>query len=237
MQSSQFDYTFVKHLYNRFKDVYFEDKTHTYYNKGNKLISVTQAIKLFEPEFDKEYWSNYKAKQRGVTQDVILQEWEETKNIGLERGNIIHDYIEATHKRELKPSIPYTSVNAYLESNTDIPFLSEFIIGTDCIGGKFDNLSIRDNYLIIKDWKGNKKFEIESPYKLCNGLEHLPNTEYYKYALQVSLYRYILDLDDIQQMEVVWFNNDTYQIFDMPYLKDEAEYIHNYVNSRSYSNT
>jgi hypothetical protein len=91
MQSSQFDYTFVKHLYNKFKDVYFEDKTHTYYNKGNKLISVTQSLKLFEPEFDKEYWSNYKAKQRGVTQDVILKEWEETKNIGLERGNVGHN--------------------------------------------------------------------------------------------------------------------------------------------------
>ena len=89
----------------------------------------------------------------------------------------------------------------------------------------------------IKTHNTNKKFEIESPYKLCNGLDHLPNTEYYKYALQVSLYRYILDIDDIQQMEVIWFNNDTYQIFNMPYLKDEAEYIHNYVNSRSYSNT
>ena len=93
------------------------------------------------------------------------------------------------------------------------------------MAGRFDNLSLRDDRLILKDFKTNKKIETTSKYKLTNGLSHLPNTEFHKYSLQLSLYKYMLDVDC--DMEVIWFNNDEYQIFEIPYLEKEVEIILN----------
>jgi hypothetical protein len=234
MEKLKFDYTFAKHLYNKFKDIEFEDKQHVYINhKFNKeLVSVTQSLKLFEPEFDVDYWSNKKAKERGITQEDILKEWEEKKIKGLDRGNVYHDYIELRHNKS-KPGIILSDIESYFKTHDDIPLLSEFVIGNENIGGKLDHLAIRGNHLIIKDWKTNAKFVKESPYKLINGLDHLPNTEFYKYALQLSLYKYILDIDDIKELEVVWFNNNTHTVFKIPYLYEEVQHINNYVNSRT----
>lgn len=238
MLISQFDYSFAKYLYDKFKDIYFDDKKHVYFNTktGRKLLSVTQCIKLFEPKFESDYWATRKAIERGVTKDDILKEWDDIKKLGLERGNIYHNYIESKHKRLITDEV-IPEIESYISDNSDIPFLSEFIIGNEVIGGKPDHLAIRDNHLVLVDWKTNKKFTRTSQYKLCNGLEHLDNTEYHKYALQLSLYRYILDIDDIKEMEIVWFNDDTYEVISMPYLQDEAKHIINHVNSTAYSNS
>ena len=237
MQLLNFDYTFAKYLYTQYKHIEFNEKEHTYKDKltGKKLLSVTQSLKLFEPEFNADYWAGVKAKERNISKEDMLQEWENIKQLGLARGNTYHDYIEKRHNKEsVLDSID--EIERYLdETRDDIPLLSEYIIGNDCIAGKFDHLCIRGGHLVLQDWKSNVKFNIESPYKLINGLEHLPNTEFYKYALQVSLYKYILDLEDIKELEVVWFNKATYQIFKMPYLKDEVQHIHQYVNSRAHS--
>lgn len=41
----------------------FEDSSHTYFdlNDGSKYISVTQLLKYYEPEFNKDFWASYKA--------------------------------------------------------------------------------------------------------------------------------------------------------------------------------
>lgn len=236
MKQLKFDYTFAKYLYEKFKDILFDEETHSYTNlsTGNKLISVTQTLKLFEPKFDSDYWAGKKATEKGITKEEMLKQWDDIKKAGLERGNVYHNYIEKRHYRnQIQNVIP--EIEQYLNSNNDIPLLSELVIGNDYIGGKLDHIALRDDHLIIKDWKSNAKFNIESPYKLINGLEHLPNTEYYKYALQVSLYKFILGLDDIKELEIVWFNNNSYTIYKVPYLENEVKHIYNYVSSRAYS--
>lgn len=236
MSDIKYVHNFAKHLHNKFKDIVYEDTKHEYYNKrtNTKLISVTQSLKLFEKKFDADYWANKKALQEGITKEEMLLKWDELKKVGIDRGNKYHNYIEKRHNKEIFLE-PIPEIEAYFESHNDIPLLSEFVIGNEIIGGRLDHMALRDDYLVLKDWKGNKKFDKESPYKLINGLEHLPNTEYYKYALQVSLYKYILDIDDIKKLEVVWFNNNTFQVFEMPYLYEEVQHINNYVNSRAHS--
>jgi hypothetical protein len=54
----------------------FEEGAHTYHYKDIKYDSVTGFIKRFKVPFDKEYWSNRKAKERGVDVSVILEEWQ-----------------------------------------------------------------------------------------------------------------------------------------------------------------
>jgi len=41
--------------------IQFEEKAHTYTRNGNRYLSVTQLLGKYEPFFDTEYWSLYKA--------------------------------------------------------------------------------------------------------------------------------------------------------------------------------
>ena len=55
-------------------DVFFNDETHTYYNKDTmeKYISVTSLIHLYSNEFDEEFWSAYKALEELMDMDLFL---------------------------------------------------------------------------------------------------------------------------------------------------------------------
>lgn len=216
--------------YNKFKHIQYDDDKHQYWNKNTNqpMISVTQLINKFKPKFDTEYWSNVKAKENNITQEEMLKKWEDTKNEGLDIGNRIHDYIEKRMNGEVF-SHKIQSVEEYLEyCKDDIPFMQEVIVGNDKIAGRFDHLCIRDNKLVIKDWKTNKKFNVDSKYMLCNGLEHISNCEYNIYALQTSLYQYLMDLD-VSDREVVWFDRDgNYHIYKVPYLEHDVITMLNY---------
>lgn len=222
----QYDFTFVKYLHDKFKHILYEDRKHVYYNLETKetLTSVTTLIKRFKKPFDKEYWLQVKAEEKGITVDELRREWDNLKDDGLSIGNDYHNYIEKRNNREwVLPK--KQDVEDYISSHNDITLFHEFIIGNNVVGGKFDNLSLRNNDLILKDWKTNKKFEVNSKYRLINGLEHIPACEFYEYALQLSLYQYILDLP-IKSREVVWFNRKgQYQVFEVPYLEDEAKHM------------
>jgi hypothetical protein len=221
-----FDFTFVKCLHDRFKHILYEDKKHVYYNLNTKkqLGSVTGLIKKFKKPFDREYWLKVKSEQRGITKDQLAKEWNDSKDSGLSIGNIYHDYIQKRNNREwVLPK--KLDVEAYLSSHNDITIFAEFVIGNDVIGGKFDNLSLRDDDLILKDWKSNKKFDLQSDYYLINGLEHIPACEFYEYALQTSLYQYILDLPIVER-EIVWFDRTgEFHVFKTPYLEDEVKHM------------
>jgi hypothetical protein len=74
---------------------YFDAEAHRYTDdNGTVYDSATQFVHSFEKPFDKEYWSHYKAKERGVPVEVILAEWDELNKASLVRGNRIHDALE-----------------------------------------------------------------------------------------------------------------------------------------------
>lgn len=222
-----FDFNFIKYLNKKFNHILYRDSDHSYFNQesGNRLISVTQALKKFEPD-NWKFILKACAKKLGITPEELQADWNEKARIGQERGTFRHNYLEKRQDREIFEEV-IPCIESYLKNCEDITISKEIVIGNDIIGGRLDNLSLRPSKdkLVLKDWKFNKKFETTSKYKLCNGLQHLPNCEFYKYALQVSLYKYILDIDC--DLEVIWFNEDDYTIFEVPYLKDEVELILN----------
>lgn len=48
-------------LNNAFRDIKYQDSSHTYFHNGNKLMSVTQFLGSLKDKFDREYWATYKA--------------------------------------------------------------------------------------------------------------------------------------------------------------------------------
>lgn len=69
--------------------VCYNDEAHVYWqeNTGNKFISVTTLIGKFENEFDKEFWSLYKALERGFKEEFKMEKRQllDTKKFDLER--------------------------------------------------------------------------------------------------------------------------------------------------------
>ena len=109
---------FRQDWYNKFKHISYDDDEHKYMSGDKRLTSVTQLIGKFKPPFDTEYWSKRKAKERGITQEAMKNEWNEIKNKGLQIGNTIHDYIEKRYEQfVIEPRID--SVEKYLEDTKD----------------------------------------------------------------------------------------------------------------------
>lgn len=235
MTELKFDFNFTKYINSKFKHIVYQDDIHAYYNLelDTQLISVTQALKKFEPVFNKEYWLKTKARERGISVQELEKEWDTLKQEGCDKGTMYHNYIEKRFNREVfKNKIEV--IENYLSQCTDISVANEIVVGNDILAGRFDNLSLRDDRLVLKDYKTNKKFATTSKHKLTNGLSHLPNTEFHKYSLQLSLYKYMLGIDC--DMEVIWFNGDEYQIFEIPYLEKEVEIILNKLRNEDKGN-
>lgn len=227
-------------LQEKFSHIQFEPVQHIYTDlrTGNKLTSVTTSIEKFKQPFDKEYWLATKAKELGVTVAQLEKDWEHKKLRGQIIGNRYHDYMERHFMRKAQSQKPIPAIEQYLKDYQDYPVLTEYVLGNDVLGGMMDHLALRGSSLILKDWKSNKKFYTASRYRMINGLEHLPASEYYTYALQTSLYRYILEPIPVEKQECVWFYPENreylsdapctgkgYAVFDMPYLRDEAKFI------------
>ena len=68
------------------KKVAFSEETHTYWDvdTNDKYISVTTLIGKFENEFDKDFWSKYKALERILGKDKFQIEKKKLYNLDLD---------------------------------------------------------------------------------------------------------------------------------------------------------
>ena len=84
---------------------------------------------------------------------------------------------------------------------------------------------------MIVDWKRTKKLTIENEHGVLKyPLNHVPDCSYYKYALQVSLYRYVLEseyLMTIGNMFLAVCHPDLHKprLIDVPFLLSEVNAI------------
>lgn len=77
------------------RNISFNEALHQYTDEESFVYtSVTTKIKSVEQAFDKEFWSKYKADERGISQEEVLKEWEEINKISCEKGTIIHKKLE-----------------------------------------------------------------------------------------------------------------------------------------------
>lgn len=92
--------------------LYFDEPSHKYTdNYGNEYLSCTTLLHKFVPRFDSNYWAKYKAKERGVSEKVIRDEWKLITDIACDRGNNTHNYLEDSVKEtsKFKEAVKYLS--------------------------------------------------------------------------------------------------------------------------------
>ena len=255
----------IKELNTTFKDIVYQDSTHTYFYKDKPLQSVTQFLSSLKQPFDKNYWSVYKAYEFSgysvkmiwnsrtsfkvddqvvyisddyshlkVQPEQILDQWELEALTGTTRGTYVHDYLENLEKRLTDPiQLPnidlstvdtikfYNSLQKAEQLCKDwyfntkdylVPIAMEAIIGDVNLelAGRFDRLyfNLNTQEYEIWDFKTDKKINYDNKYSKLK-LFNLPDCEYEKYSLQVSLYKKIIeDNTDVKlgQSNIVHFN-------------------------------
>ena len=189
----------------------FDEDTHSYYTPGDVTgnsdrMSVTTLIDRFFPHFDEEVYIKKRMEETGMTEADIRRELAEPS----ERGTDMHKQIENYLK-----GLPYNGSSKefqfFLRFHEDqivkrgLVFDSaEYAIelkGSN-IAGTVDALFCKPNgeYVMV-DWKRSKHLIIDGyPKKYGYGrglsvLSHLDNSSYYKYEIQQSFYKYILEKD------------------------------------------
>lgn len=189
----------------------FAEETHSYSTPGDLTgntdrMSVTTLIENFFPYFDVDAYVQKRMEETKLTEEDIRKELAEPS----ERGTDMHKQIENFLKGE-----PYDS--STIELQHFLKFYNEQILNRGLtfdsaeyaielkdsnIAGTVDALFKKPNgeYVIV-DWKRSKHLIIDGyPKKYGFGrglsvLAHLDNSSYYKYEVQQSFYKYILEKD------------------------------------------
>ena len=109
--------------------LYFDEGPHKYTDSnGREYISTTTIIGRYAPKFDSKYWARKKAKEQGVSEKQILEQWDKIKNEACERGTNTHNGLENAIKdvSQFKEAIRYLyqAETGRCITVSDIPFLN-----------------------------------------------------------------------------------------------------------------
>lgn len=234
--------------------IHFDAEAHSYTAVGDDgssvpCESVTTVVENLFEKFDADYWANLKATP-WHTAEQIKAEWNRKGEIARTLGTELHDRIERHYLGE-EPSPEALADRAFCHflefaRTTHLnPFRSEWRIFSARyrIAGTLDFLACTGGRYEIYDWKRSAKLIGHDGQPLTHDrfgkhayapVEHIPDTTYHHYAIQVSLYRLILELEygiEVADGHLGTFHPDYMRpyVIDLPYLRDEAWAI---LNSR-----
>lgn len=202
----------------RDKFVQFDEPTHIYTVKGETkgYISVTKFLHEFFPHFDadktiKKMMSSPnwpQNKNYGKTAAQIKAEWEANGKEASGAGTAMHLSIEQylngaesliSAETKATPEWKYF-MNFWNEHGHDlVPFRTEWEVWSEeyRLTGSIDMIYYRksDDSYVIYDWKRSKQIKTSNEFGGTGfpPLEHLPDTNYWHYTLQLNVYRWFLE--------------------------------------------
>ncbi len=229
----------------REKNVYLNQRKHNYSVNGKRdYISVTSWIYTFIEKFNEDLvisnmmcsskWKDNK--YYGKPKSEIKKIWKINRMNAATAGTKMHSDIEKFYNQEKNNnnSIEYSYFIRFNEDNKHLkPWRSELtvydedvkIVGT--IDMIFEN---KDGTVDIYDWKRNKEIVKENRYKkyfIKEELKHLPDTNYWQYALQLNIYKAIIERKYEKKVNNLYLvvlhpDNDNYKVYGLPNLQDEV---------------
>lgn len=191
----------------------FDDPTHKYVTDNvDDFTSVTTFIHTFFPDFESEKIATRCAKKRGVSVESLLDDWEQEGALGNSIGNNVHDFCEKYLLGQTLPNPVNEKAKAMMsqmmvplknfKNNFEIFMQPELPIFSESLklAGTIDLPAIRkkDKAFCLIDWKTNKKINVYNRYKSYGEIpiDHVDNTNYMHYSLQLNLYEYLLKRED-----------------------------------------
>lgn len=184
----------------------FEPEEHKYTYKGVPYTSATTFIGNFHKPFDQDYWSRKKASDRGVPQQVVLDEWQELNDRANFVGHSTHEWIENYFNKIYQPLPTDLDVIDRINKFNKVfpthlhklePIVMEKRVFSKKypIAGTIDALFLYKGKIVIVDYKTNKKFTTDEDKcwnKLFYPFQEYNENHLNEYSIQISLYAYIL---------------------------------------------
>ena len=234
----------------------FDEASHTYTIDGSRegWISCTQFIHTFFEEFDADAiiqkmmaskkWPE--SKYYGLSADEIKAQWAASGTEASSAGTRMHLDIEHHYNADPVGNLAgdgYTPQpgpewdhflryeKRWRQKHDFTPFRTEWLVFKEDIklAGSIDMLYKKpDGTLAIYDWKRAKEIKFENPYQ--NGLsplDHLPDTNYWHYSLQLNIYRRILEelygiVVSEMALVILHPNNSSYKVIMLNRMDDEV---------------
>ena len=230
--------------------VYLEPVEHKYYHKvtGESFKSVTTVLGMLEPEFNSEQIalaismqdpSKKKEQYQDMSQEEILAEWKRINDEANEYGTEIHEIME----RYLLANKIYIPKNDYernliskfqeIDPMTKGTIYPETILFSEKhkLAGTADIIEDCGDYFNVWDWKTNKKFKFISEYDhwLNPPVSHLSDCQYNIYALQLSIYAYMFQMETkkkVGRLGIFYYDKEQgFKLVPLPYMGLEAKAI------------
>lgn len=225
----------------------FEEEPHIYFYKGKQMKkSVTTLVHenfpkfnaqrmaqtIVKKQFDKE-GSNYYQ----MTKEAILQQWEDNKNEACALGTELHKSIELFYNdiEVSNDSVEYSYFQNFLNDHKHLKaYRTEWEVFYEDIGlaGSIDMVFENpDGTFSIYDWKRSKEIKKSNSFEFGLGeLDHLPNSNFWTYSLQLNVYKYILETKynfKIKDLFLVVMhpNKKNYNKLECPNLQNEVEIL------------
>lgn len=220
--------------------VTFREADHIYIVDGTPLDSVTTFVKNCFPEFDAEFHAKRKAEVLGITKEAVLEMWDKKGKESREQGTAMHKKIESYYLG-YEPSTDETFelFKIFANKMTLKPYRTEWAVydWEQKIAGTIDFVDYQNGEYIIYDWKRSDKLIAKNGLPIKNNqygekalppIDNLDDSPYYHYALQLSLYKYILEKNyniTVSKLRLGIFHpsyNKPY-VLEMPYLQNEID--------------
>lgn len=241
----------VQNKHPRDESVRFYEPTHTYYIRGSSkdVISCTGFLHMFFPHFDSKATAQRIAQKvhlpgdryYGMTAEQIEQQWSdsgrEASSLGTTMHLAIEQFLNGAHDlidSSVKESKEWEYfMNFWNACGHDLePYRMEWEVWSDehLLCGSIDGVFRRksDGKIVIYDWKRSKEIKATNDYERgYPPVDHLPNTNYWHYTLQLNTYRwflsklYGLEIGDLY-LVILHPNNSNYRRIRLNILEQEV---------------
>lgn len=230
----------IRNQHWRDRNVSFREADHIYIVDGTPLDSVTTFVKNCFPEFNADFHAKRKAEALGITKEEVLEMWDKKGRESREQGTAMHKKIESYYLgKNVSTDETFELFKIFANKIILKPYRTEWAVydWEQKIAGAIDFVDYQNGDYIIYDWKRSDKLIAKnglpiksSKYgdKALPPIDNLDDSPYYHYALQLSLYKYILEKNygiTISKLRLGIFHpsyNKPY-VLEMPHLKNEID--------------
>ena len=194
----------------------FQEQGHIYYVKGktgytsvttlvHKAFEKFDANKVIDAMMASPKWPE--SKYFGKTKEEIKKMWKEKGQNAAKMGTAMHEMFEFYYNNihldkieSYKDTTEYQYFNNFTQDHKDlVPYRTEWNVYHEDhkISGSIDFVAINeDGTLSILDWKRCEEIKKTNNFgKRCmvDGLQHIHDTNYWHYTLQLNIYKYVLE--------------------------------------------
>lgn len=180
----------------------FDADSHSYLLEGRLLVSVSSLVASQFHKFNARVVSgalarNKQSRYYGMQQDEIVHQWNESGRISRDAGIRLHHDIECYYVHGRLPENQETKEwQHFLAFKNDHPewtcIANEWRVHNDKVAGTIDAVFDTPDGIVLVDWKRCKAIDYSGHGMGKELMKHVPDCNYSKYSLQLSLYRQLI---------------------------------------------